>query len=369
MKKKVCLYIGTLSLGGIGKLMLHLMEDFKRRGIEVDVFLMKGGGEYMSQIPKDISVIVEEGSYIRRVYKYLVYLFKEKPDFSVSARQRQDIINIFCCLITFFRTKPVVTIHTNVTIENKEQKCKSKDNVFVKSISKFLYRFCEKFVAVSAGVAKDFSMRTNISEDNIKVIYNPVYKEYIEAPLESLGIHPMFETLNENNQDYIIGVGRLTQQKDFGNLINAFSIIRKKRNLKLIILGDGPLKITLKEHVKSLELENEVLFFGFVPNPQFYIKRSKCFILSSKWEGFGNAIVEALGVGIPVVSTDCPSGPGEILLNGKIGLLVPVSNPQKLAQAIEETLNDPIPSEVLIERAKDFEVSKIADEYFHYIFN
>ncbi|WP_268225533.1 glycosyltransferase [Sinomicrobium oceani] len=368
MQNKVCFFIGSMALGGIGKLTLHLMEEFVKKGILVDLFLMKDGGEYMEQIPKEVRIFIEEGSYFKRIYKFVVYLNREKPMVSISARQRQDLVNIFGCMMSFNKTQPVISIHTNVSVENKQKANSRNNNVYVVILSKWLYKIPKKFIAVSKGVADDFTKRTGIKRANIKVIYNPVYKPYTEVPKLQQTL-PIYEQLiSEKNKRYIIGVGRLTQQKDFFTLIKAFKIVRQKVDVVLIILGEGPLRKDLEKLIVKLNLEKYIFLLGFVNNPQYYIKRADLFVLSSKWEGFGNVIVESLGVGTPVVSTDCPSGPREILEDGKYGRLVSVENPSEMAAAIIDTLSKSKDSDLLVNRAKDFSSEKIAEEYLQYIF-
>lgn len=365
MNKKICLYIGSLSLGGIGKLMLHLMDEFIKKGYQVDVFLMKGGGEYEAQIPEGVRVFVEGGGHIQRIRKFISYLNRERPDVSISARQRQDIGNILSCWFSKGKTKPIVSVHTNVTEENLNQKNTTKDNFFINLISKLLYKIPDKFIAVSSGVAEDFSMRTGISSNKIKVIYNPVYKPYIETVPQNVEDITNFL----QNHKFVLGVGRLTEQKDFKTLISAFFIVSQiNPQLKLLILGEGTLRESLQIQIKQLNLEGRVIMPGFVDNPKYFLKRAELFVLSSKWEGFGNVIVEALGVGTKVISTDCPSGPAEILENGKYGTLVPVEKPKELASAILEVLNEPYQPAFLIERATNFSIEKIANEYINFIF-
>ena len=162
----------------------------------------------------------------------------------------------------------------------------------------------------------------------------------------------------------ILGVGRLTQAKDFPTLIRAFALVRKKRAARLMILGEGEERPKLEALVRELGLEREVTLPGFVDNPYKYMKRAAVFVLSSKWEGFGNVLVEAMALGTPVVSTDCPSGPAEILENGRWGRLVPVGDVYALAEAIIETLDEEHHPDVA-NRAKDFAVELAVEKYIN----
>ena len=162
----------------------------------------------------------------------------------------------------------------------------------------------------------------------------------------------------------ILGVGRLTQAKDFPTLIRAFALVRKKHPARLMILGEGEERSKLETLVQELGLEKEVSLPGFVDNPYKYMKRAAVFVLSSKWEGFGNVLVEAMALGTPVVSTNCPSGPAEILENGRWGRLVPVGDVYALAEAIIETLDEEHHPDVA-NRAKDFAVELAVEKYIN----
>ena len=168
----------------------------------------------------------------------------------------------------------------------------------------------------------------------------------------------------------ILGAGRLTEQKDFPTLIRAFALVRKKHPARLMILGEGEERSKLETLVQELGLEKEVSLPGFVDNPYKYMKRAAVFVLSSRWEGFPNVLVEAMALGTPVVSTDCPNGPAEILENGKWGELVPVGETQSLASAVLRTLDrvDVVRVKGAAERADQFRVESIIREYFCALF-
>jgi glycosyltransferase involved in cell wall biosynthesis len=171
--------------------------------------------------------------------------------------------------------------------------------------------------------------------EKIKVIYNPVITPELFARAEEPLDHPWFRP---GEPPVVLGVGRLTQAKDFPTLIRAFALVRKERPARLMILGEGEERPKLEALVRELRLEEDVALPGFVDNPYKYMKRAAVFVLSSRWEGFGIVLVEAMALGTPVVATDCPSGPAEILENGKWGRLVPPGDPEALAKAILDTL-------------------------------
>jgi glycosyltransferase involved in cell wall biosynthesis len=159
-----------------------------------------------------------------------------------------------------------------------------------------------------------------------------------------------------------MGVGRLTAQKDFSTLIRAFASLRTQRAARLMILGEGEERFQLEALVQELGLQADVALPGFIANPYKYLKWSTVFVLSSRWEGLGNVLIEAMAMGTSVVSTDCPNGPAEILESGRWGRLVPVGDVDALTKAMIATLDDPAPPDVA-RRAMDFEVDAAVDAY------
>jgi len=203
-------------------------------------------------------------------------------------------------------------------------------------LMRLFYPWADKVVAVSKGVADDLVRITRLPKDKIQVIYNPVVTSEFFIKAEEPLDHPWFKP---GEPPVILGVGRLTEAKDFPTLIRAFTLVRKERPARLMILGEGEDRPKLDALVKELGLEKDVALPGFVENPYKYMKRAAVFVLSSKWEGLPTVLIEAMALGTPVVSTACPSGPSEILEGGKWGRLVPVGDVEALAKAIVEALS------------------------------
>jgi len=163
----------------------------------------------------------------------------------------------------------------------------------------------------------------------------------------------------------VLGVGELCERKDFATLIEAFSRLRQTVPSRLIILGEGRKRKELESLVERLNLQEAVDFPGFHANPYAFMSRASLFVLSSRCEGAPVVLMEALACGVPVVSTDCPSGPGEILQRGRLGPLVPVGNVSELADAMHGTLREPPAAELLRGGAEPYRVSRSADHYLH----
>jgi glycosyltransferase involved in cell wall biosynthesis len=221
------------------------------------------------------------------------------------------------------------------------------------------YHWADAVVAVSQGVADDLRRITGLGEDKVRVIYNPVITPAVfnnaEEPLE----HAWFA---QGEPPVVLGVGRLTAQKDFATLIRAFRQVRNHCEARLVILGEGQERSRLEAMLKELGLSGDASLPGFVDNPYPYMKHAAVFVLSSRWEGFGIVVAEALALGSPVVATNCPSGPAEILGGGRWGQLVPVGATTEMARAVVTILSGQCEIDGQ-ERASDFTIERVIPQY------
>jgi glycosyltransferase involved in cell wall biosynthesis len=199
----------------------------------------------------------------------------------------------------------------------------------------------------------------------VTVIYNGVISRDFEQKSSLPVTHPWFGL----NIPVIVAAGRMVEQKDFATLIKAFAAVARQRDVRLVLLGDGPLRAALVALTKTLNVTDRIDMPGFKANPLPYLRAADLVVMSSCYEGFGMVLAEALACGTPAVSTDCPHGPAEILEHGRVGRLAPPQNPEALAQAIIETLDNPPPVQVLLERARSFGIGACADGYLKVFFD
>jgi glycosyltransferase involved in cell wall biosynthesis len=214
-------------------------------------------------------------------------------------------------------------------------------------------------------VAEDLRNFSGLPREAINVIHNPIVTPELSRLAGEAVAHPWFA---KKDTPVILGAGRLSQQKDFVNLIRAFSILRQTRHARLVIIGQGPERPELERLVDQLQLREQVDMPGFAANPYALMRRADLFVLSSAWEGLPTVLVEAMACGAPVVATDCPSGPQEILEGGRHGRLVPVGDSEALGRAMIETLDDPPPASALVRRADDFGLARSVDAYKEILF-
>lgn len=353
---KFAFFISSLTGGGTVRVFTNLANNLIKKGAEIDMVVGKKEGPFLKKLDKRVNIINHNSShkykrlFIINLLLLIKYLKKERPNILISTGTHANIVASLAKLILGSSANVVVCREVS-SLNNK---------IFINFLIKILFIKNNKIIAVSNGVKQDLLKNSFINSKKIKVIYNPIFKKSITIRANDKITHSFF---NKNNK-IIIAIGRLSKIKDFPTLIKAFKILSKSNeNLRLIILGEGKERDNLEKLIKNYNIENKVDLPGFKDNPYAYLSKSDVFVLSSLSEGFGNVLVEAMACGTPVISTNCPGGPPEILDNGKYGKLVPVSDFKLLAKAIEESLKNPTNPEILIKRAKDFDVEKITNKY------
>jgi glycosyltransferase involved in cell wall biosynthesis len=224
------------------------------------------------------------------------------------------------------------------------------------------YPKLHRLIAVSQGVADDVIAITDMPDRQVTVVRNPTVTPAMLSAAALPVEHPWFA---KDAPPVVLGVGRLTEQKDFPTLLRAFAEVVKQRDARLVILGEGQLRETLLEQALQLGIADKVAFPGFTDNPWAWMHHAAVFVLSSRWEGSPNTLTEALALGTPVVSTDCPSGPRELLKGGNIAPLVPMGDIAALSEAILSTLSNPPEAAMLVNAVKDYHQDVSARRYLH----
>lgn len=360
--KRVGLVTSNLGQGGVGRNMLNLAQEFARKGIETDLFLVnRETGSRLSEIPSGVNVFHGAGRARNSIIKLVEYLRLREPDAVISGPSRINPLCIAAKLIARKRVTVITTYRSNRVIELQNMGTRGKLQEY---LGGHLYRFADALVGVSEGVTQSLRQTLPGVPDTVTTIYNPAYREPLSQHSEADCPHPW---LGRREFSTLVSAGRLEKQKDFPTLLHALAIANRKKDVRLIVLGDGSLREQLKQEAENLGVSHKVSWVGYVDNPRVYFPLSDGFVLSSMWEGFGNVIVEALGEGVPVVSTDCPSGPSEILAGGVYGRLVRPQEPGELAQAINEMIGEQPDRAALRARAYEFSAEVAAERYLSLI--
>lgn len=331
---RVALYLRSLMNTGIEPVMLTLAEQLSQKGLGVDFILNHVNENTNNRIPANVNIIdLKEPKLLRGLSPLVSYIQKIKPLALLSAQHLTNETALIAKIFSRTSTKFIVTEHNTVSVEWRDKK--KITELLTPFFVRILYPLADGRVAVSKGVAEDLARVTHLSQKTIQVIYNPVITEKLKQKSKEALEHPWFK---QGEPPVILGVGRLTAQKDFPTLIRAFAKIKQIKPARLMILGNGPERLKLNALIKELSLEGTVSMEGHVENPFAYMKQAKVFVLSSAWEGLPTVLIEAMAVGTPVISTNCKSGPAEILDGGKYGDLVPVGDVKSMADAILKVL-------------------------------
>lgn len=345
--KPIAFLLPDLEWSGLGRVAVNLAKEISSRGISVDLVVGSATGVFLKEIPPQIRIVDFERQIQPRLQSALKillplrrYLQIEKPTALVCYLYTCNVVTLMAKMLVRSKVK-LVLVEQIILYEKQEKKQQKLQERFLPILMRWLYPSADKVVACSQGLARDLEIYLGFNHGKIDVIYNPVIDDKLAEKANLFVEHPWF---NKGEIPVVLGAGRLVRQKDFATLIRAFALVKKEQKVRLVILGEGQLKNQLLTLVGQLNLENDVAILDFVENPYAYMAKSAVFVLSSGWEGFGNVVAEALAAGAPVVSTNCPSGPAEILDNGKYGELVAVGNSQGMAEAILRVLSGKVRS-------------------------
>lgn len=367
-KIHVLFFTSSLGNGGAEMHLLRLLNHLDRNQFRLSVALAQTGGTYESALASDVTVHALNppgiGSSTLRMLRAINPLRKvlavEQPDLLVSIMDHANLVAAWACRGLAQRPKLVLSIQIP---PSKQLRPWHPIDRTVVALLPHLYPQADRIVALSKGVAQDIQSLVPSARDSIEVIYNAgVDSRVLNGSKDALPSHQL-----PKDGPLVVACGRLHHQKGFPYLLRAMQQVRRVVPAHLWIVGEGPERPALENQIKQLGLTDCVRLVGFQKNPYQYMAAADVFVLSSLYEGFGNVIVEAMASGAPVVATDCPYGPSEIIEDGVHGLLVPPANAEALSQAMIRILTDPVLKQQLShngqKRSQDFHADGIASAY------
>jgi len=358
LKMRIALLVPTMEIGGVERVFANLANGLHESGAEVDLVLGHAGGDMSRLLVRDIHVFdLGSDHMVESVPRLAKYLRRREPQAIIAAMTHCSAAAVLARAAAGKKTKIVATEHSTMSrIVANTPGIKYR---LLPLWSRWTLNSVDHVVAVSSGVADDLSTQTGIPRERFQVIYNPVISDTLYLAAKDEVDHPWFQA---GEPPVILAVGRLDKAKDFPMLIRAFRLIRNHRSARLMILGEGAERIQIEGVIRELHLTQDVALPGLEHNPYRFMKRAAALACSSKWEGFGVVLVEALALGTPVVSTNCAHGPAEILCNGKYGTLVPPGDHEAMAQGVLDALDNPVRNHIPI-HVQQFTVRNVASSY------
>ena len=357
-KQTISILLPDLRGGGVERIRLALAEQFAQAGHRVEFILMQAHGELIAEARERFSVI---GLGVLRARSLVAplsrYITTAKPDVLLAAMWPLTVMAPLAARLSRHRCAVLVSEHNQLSVQYQSRG--ALHNAALRISMAAGYRMADARVAVSAGVADDLAHLSGLSRKKFQVIHNPIANRVRDSSKQTA--HSL-ERWGAAEGKRIITVGSFKAQKNHALLIDAFHAMAGPED-RLMLLGSGPLEGALRDQARDLGLARKVIFAGFQPDPTPFYETADLFVLSSNYEGFGNVIVEALASGTPVVSTDCPSGPAEILKYGEFGTLVPVRDKKALAAAMQKSMKTPFDGDKLRNRAADFSPERAARSY------
>lgn len=349
MKRKIAFILPSLRGGGAERVVLNIIRNIDYSKFDINLILLKKEGPYIELLPENIEVFDLKSTRARNsILRLIKVINKIKPDVIFSTMGHINLVIL--ALSPLFKGSPKIIVRE----ANTPSKDLGKNKLLLSTLYRFLYPKAEVIIAQCKEMKKDIVGYFGLDENRIIYIYNPLDVPMIKGLAQG-------ENPYQKNRINLLSVGRLTSQKGFDVLMNAFKIVVQEiPNVHLTILGDGQEKDSLQDQAVSLGIEKKVTFEGFKNNPYPYYKFADLYILSSRWEGFPNSLLEALACGTKVVSTNCKSGPTEIIGENDFGTLVEVENSEALAKGIIKSISE---QNKTGNRAEFFDTNKIIKEY------
>jgi glycosyltransferase involved in cell wall biosynthesis len=360
-------FIPDLTVGGAEQVVVNIVNGLSSRGYNVELLLSRTEGKLQFKLAESVRVVKLSPSPLpiagvaTHIPDLVNYLSRREPAALFPHLNHTSIVSLVGKKLSVVDTKIIPTQHSSFGVSLD----KNAKGWVVQKLATRLYPSADEMIAVSNGVADTLVQQMSIQREDISVLHNPVEVEAIRDQADEPVDH---EWVEDSEVEVILFVGRLAEQKDLETWLRTFEkVYSKNPNTRGIIVGQGSERKKVTAVAEELGISDVVSIPGYVDNPYRFMEQASVFLLSSRYEGLPTVLIEALACGCPIVSTDCPSGPREILVDGEYGKLVPVGEPNELAEAVIETLADPVASDKLRDRGDDFSPEAVFNQYERFI--
>jgi glycosyltransferase involved in cell wall biosynthesis len=356
-------FIPDLTVGGAEQVVVNIVNGLADRGYPAELVLSERKGELLSQVASGISIVelppkpAQPLGVATHLPALTVYLSRKEPTVLFTHLTQASVVALSAKRLLDVETAVIPTHHAASGVSTD----RSIKRTAVRQLTRRLYPSADRIIAVSKCVGDTVAADLSVDPRRISVLHNPVEVASIQKQAATPVDHKWIE---DDDTDVVLFVGRIADQKDLRTWLRAFKTVHAQHpDLRGVIVGQGPRRNDIIEYAAELGLDDIVSVPGYVDNPFRYMAQASVFLLSSHSEGLPTVLIEALACGCPIVSTECPCGPREILGDGRYGGLAPVGDVDRLAESVVAQLDDPVPSETLRRRAMDFSPDSILDDY------
>ena len=358
-KSRIGIFLPTLLGGGAEHAMVTLANGIAERDISVDLVVGQAIGPNRERLDSRVNLVEMGAPHVMQCIRPLArYLRAAKPDALLSAMTHTNNAALIARFLSRTTTRVVVSERT--TIDWKPTSYREALHIRLRAI---LYRHADALILVAKEEIDEASRRFKLPKTQVVCIYNPIITPEFEESRSHPPDHPWLRDFSREKGPVIVAVGRLDPIKDYPNLLEAFALLLKRRSARLIVFGEGAQRDALATRIDALGIDESVSLAGYFRNPAKEMNASDLFVLSSRLEGLPGVLIQALGCGLRIVSTDCTTGPREILEDGKWGRLVPVGDVAALAAAMEQALAGGPPPECPSAHLDQFSLSHAVNAY------
>lgn len=331
----IALFLPSVHGGGAERAMITFARELIRQGRKVDLVVGRLEGRLQKILPKGVRVFNLKSTRTVFALPKLVQYLKEREPLALYSTIINGNVVASCAARIAGVSTPVIVRESNAPLSSPKISGSHWVTFF---LSRYVYRLSDGVIAVSRGVADQLRVHSPMLAHKISVISTPIVSEEVLAAGEEEVDHEWFVN---HDKPLILSAGRLEKSKGFSTLLRAFSRVRERVDARLVILGEGTRRRELESQAATLGIADHIALLGFKHNPFAYMSKADAFVLASEYEGLPNVLVQAMAFGVPIVATDCPSGPSEILCDGEFGDLVPVGDEAAIATALVRALNKP----------------------------